>query len=67
MSRRVSEGCEGRDVECTEYWDYDRHEVYVVRLDTFETVSSRTMSNVERQRGLDFPEETEGGPGQEEE
>ena len=66
MSRRVSEGCEGRDVECTEYWDYDRHEVYVVRRDTFETVSSRTMSNVERQRGLDFPEESEGGAGQEE-
>ena len=56
MSRRVSEGCEWRDVECREYWDYDRHEVYAVREDTFETVSRRTMTTAEMQRGLDFME-----------
>ena len=59
MSRRVSEGCEWRDVECREYWDYDRHEVYAVREDTFETVSRRTMTTAEMQRGLDFMERQE--------
>ena len=61
MSRRVSEGCEWRDVECREYWDYDRHEVYAVREDTFETVSRRTMTTAEMQRGLDFMERQETG------
>jgi hypothetical protein len=45
-------GVEYRQVDCHLIKNYQSGFVRVVRMDTFETVSDRTMTSAERQRGL---------------
>jgi hypothetical protein len=53
LTRRVATRRDWREVECTEEPDYRRGEVRVVRCDTLETVTVRTMTARERQMELD--------------
>lgn len=43
-----------RPVECERVFDYDAGKVREVRLDTFETLHTRNMTDSERQRDLDL-------------
>lgn len=52
MAQRINNGYEFRQVECTERWDYGSNITTVMRTDTYETVSRRTMSRDEMQRKL---------------
>ena len=52
MAKRINNGYEFRPVECVERWDYDSNVITVLRTDTYETVSRRTMSREEMQRKL---------------
>lgn len=53
-SLKIASGFETRPVECEEVIDYERGRVTTTRLDTFEVVSERPLTNAERQRGLDL-------------
>jgi hypothetical protein len=52
MAQRINNGYEFRPVECIERWDYDSNVIGVMRTDTYETVSRRTMTRDEMQRKL---------------
>jgi hypothetical protein len=52
MAKRINNGYEFRPVECQERWDYGANIITVMRTDTFETVSRRTMTRDEMQRKL---------------
>ena len=52
MAKRINNGYEFRQVECEERWDYGSNIIIVIRTDTYETVSRRTMSREEMQRKL---------------
>lgn len=47
MARTIGQGFEFRQTECWEIWDWGNFTVTVVREDTFETVSRRTMTSSE--------------------
>lgn len=51
-AQKVNNGYEFRPVDCEMVLNYDAATVLVTRLDTFETVSRRTMSREEMQRKL---------------
>ena len=63
LSRVINEGAEWRDVECQEVKNFTDNSVKVIRMDTGELVSERTMTAGERQRGLDLKPEPDPGPG----
>lgn len=48
----ISNGYEHRNVNCELVMDYEQFEVYLLRLDTYEVVERRKMSNDERQMQL---------------
>lgn len=52
LARIVRDKSEPRDVECARVFDFDKSTVEIVRTDTGEVVSSRTMTDQERQIGL---------------
>jgi hypothetical protein len=62
LTHEISTGIEYRDVECHEVMSFGRNQVDLVRSDTGEIVSSRTMRQEERQGAIAF-----AGPGDEEE
>ncbi len=52
LSRKVRNGFEVRPVECEEIMDFEKKEVLIVRLDTFEPIESRKMTSKELQKPL---------------
>jgi len=52
LARKIQNGYEFRNVGCEEIWDYDEKLVYVVRVDTGETIRSRVMTSEELQKKL---------------
>lgn len=52
MAKRINNGYEFRQVDCTERWDYGSNIIRVSRMDTFEIISRRTMTRDEMQRKL---------------
>ncbi len=52
LTRIVHQKAEERPVKCRENRDYKRSVIEVVRLDTFEIVDSRVMTEAERQREI---------------
>ncbi len=60
LTREVSTGVEYRDVACEEVMAFGRNQVDLIRQDTGEIVSSRSMRPEERQGAMEF------GPGDEE-
>ena len=62
LSRKVSTRKEERQTECDYEYDYVRGTVYTIRIDTGVTISSRKLTDDERQERLDFENEqdTEG-------
>lgn len=54
IARKVSSGKEMRDVECR--WDYIWNEniKYLIRLDTFEIIDSKVITEDEKQRHFEF-------------
>ena len=62
LARELSTGIAYRDVECEEIASFGRNQVDLIRKDTGEIVSSRTMRVEERQEALAL-----GGPGDDDE
>ena len=56
VANTIRTGWEMRTVECHLVKDYGVGEVYKVRLDSGEEFGRRTMTDTEKQRGLDFGE-----------
>ena len=52
LARMIQNGYEFRTVDCETIWDFDSKTVSVVRQDTGETISERTMTPDELQKGL---------------
>ena len=52
LAREISTGIEYREVECDEILSFGRNQVDLIRKDTGEIVSSRTMRPEERQEAL---------------
>jgi hypothetical protein len=61
LARSVRTKVETRSVACEERFDDTRCCVSTVRLDTLEVVSSRTMTNDEKQRRFPFSEDEHRG------
>jgi len=55
-AKKLTSGFEMRQVDCEESLDYDKKEVNVQRLDNFEIIEKRTMTNLELQQSLDLKE-----------
>jgi hypothetical protein len=62
LTHEISTDIEYRDVECHEVMSFGRNQVDLMRTDTGEIVSSRTMRPEERQGALSL-----AGPGDDEE
>lgn len=56
LSRRLNRGAEFREVNCEVIRDLETCTVRTVRLDTYEVVSERAMTDEERQLKLDWEE-----------
>ena len=54
LTHEISTGIEHRDVACHEVHSYARNQVDLIRDDTGEIVSSRTMRQDERQEAIAF-------------
>jgi|GEM_PF-4963246 len=53
LGKKHREGEEYREVECYTHFDWENGVVSVIRIDTHETVSTRTVTSDERQIHLD--------------
>lgn len=62
LAREISTGIEYREVECEEILSFGRNQVDLIRKDTGEIVTSRTMRPEERQGALAID-----GPGDDDE
>lgn len=56
LSRRLNRGAEFREVRCEVQKDLETCTVRTIRLDTYEVVSERSMTDEERQLTLDWQE-----------
>jgi len=59
LTAKINSGHEDRMVECELIKNYSANTITLMRLDTGEDVSARTMTAEERQKGLDLPPEPE--------
>jgi ribosome modulation factor len=55
LTRVVTKRCEEREVECEERFNYAARQAQIVRLDTFDVVESRAMTQRETQQYLFAP------------
>jgi hypothetical protein len=67
LAQQYDSGLEWREVRCERRQDFERNLVCTYRLDTGEMLRSRAMEAPERQAQIEFPDNDNGGPGDESE
>jgi len=62
LANTLDRGCEWRDIEVRKDYDFENRRVHFIRLDTYEVIEDREMSELELQMNIPFPEEDDPDP-----